>query len=176
MLRAEQTLDILYGGVDRTALPGLAEYRFGSFEMKSYEELKVQDDYQAWISDEAGDVSCPGGESKKQFEKRVVEEYERVLEKLMQGGGAGRPVGNVSVCTGGMLTPADNVGGCTGVVPTSASDTCGSAFVVCHGGTITYIMEHLAPGQKNYYEWQPKPGRGYMLSYISGQFTGYAAI
>ena len=140
MLRAEQTLDIIYGSVARMALPGLAEYRFGSFEMKSYDELKWRDDYQAWITDETGDVPCPGGESKKQFEKRILEAYACITGKLL-------------------LKAASN-----------------SAFVLCHGGTITYIMEYLLPGQKKFYKWQPKPGRGYTLSYISGQFQGYEKI
>lgn len=38
-----------------------------------------------------------------------------------------------------------------------------NAGVICHGGTIVTIMEHLCPGEKNFYEWQPAPGRGYRL-------------
>ena len=139
LLRTEQTLDILFGNVDRIAVPGIAEYHFGLFEMKSCEELKEQDDYQAWITDEAGVVSCPGGESKQQFSKRVIEGYSSILDKALQSGG-------------------------------------NSALVSCHGGTITCIMEHLMPGQKNFYEWKPQPGRGYTLAYISGQFQGYVKI
>lgn len=79
LLRTEQTIDIIYGDVHRNAIPYIAEYKFGSFEMKSYEELKDREDYQAWITDETGDYQCPRGESKKQFEKRVTEGFTRIL-------------------------------------------------------------------------------------------------
>ena len=139
LLRADQTLDVIYGNVGRITVPDIAEYHFGLFDMKSYEELKEQDDYQAWITDETGVVSCPGGESKIQFEKRIIEGYTCILDKLLQAGS-------------------------------------NSAFVSCHGGTITCIMEYLMPGQKNFYEWQPQPGRGYTLYYVSEQFQGYVII
>lgn len=37
--------------------------------------------------------------------------------------------------------------------------------LVCHGGVISAIMEHLFPEeQKTRYDWQPKNGRGYRIS------------
>ena len=40
-------------------------------------------------------------------------------------------------------------------------DTC----IITHGGVIAAIMEHLFPEErKNRYEWQPKPGCGYVIS------------
>ena len=38
-----------------------------------------------------------------------------------------------------------------------------SIAVICHGGAIVTIMEHYFPGQKEYYEWVPDNGRGYIL-------------
>ena len=39
-------------------------------------------------------------------------------------------------------------------------DTC----IIAHGGVIAAIMEHLFPEEgKNRYQWQPKPGQGYVL-------------
>lgn len=36
--------------------------------------------------------------------------------------------------------------------------------LVCHGGVIAAIMEHLFPNEgKSRYDWQPKNGRGYCL-------------
>ena len=36
--------------------------------------------------------------------------------------------------------------------------------IVTHGGVIAAIMEHLFPNEnKNRYQWQPKPGYGYMI-------------
>ena len=47
-------------------------------------------------------------------------------------------------------------------------DTC----VITHGGVIAAIMEHLFPGEnKNRYEWQPKPGLGYIV-FNATQYEG----
>ena len=44
--------------------------------------------------------------------------------------------------------------------------------VVTHGGVIAAIMEHLFPNEgKNRYQWQPRPGYGYMIDE-----QGYKAI
>jgi alpha-ribazole phosphatase len=131
LLRCEQTLDIIFGGVQREAVPGLAECRFGEFEMKSYEQLRERADYQAWINDETGNFECPGGESRKRFEKRVINAFKQIKEP---------------------------------------------AFVVCHGGAIATIMEYLFPKTKNFYEWQPGPGRGYTLSCVFGKGYEYKKI
>jgi alpha-ribazole phosphatase len=140
LLRCEQTLDIIYGEVKREAAPELAEFGFGAFELKSYEQLKEEQAYQAWITDQTGDYRCPGGESKNQFERRVIGGFEDILKKLRQKGG------NFS------------------------------AFTVCHGGAIAAVMEYLFPGIKNFYEWQPGPGRGYTLICASDRLHEYIEI
>ena len=86
LLRTEQTVDILYGSVSRTVVPDLAEYDFGRFEMKDYQELKEREDYQQWITDKTGTVPCPGGESKTQFRKRVIDGYSRIEDEILQTG------------------------------------------------------------------------------------------
>jgi len=63
-----------------------------------------------------------------------------------------------------------------GVVEETLRSACLSAFAVCHGGTISRIMEHLFPGTQNYYEWLPEPGHGYTLSYQSGEPVSYHKI
>jgi alpha-ribazole phosphatase len=133
LLRTLQTIDIIYGAdVKSTAEPLISEYKFGRFEMKSYEELKENADYQAWIMDDAGNVECPGGESKNQFNDRIKTGFANIL----------REIRNASVY---------------------------SAMISCHGGVIVSIMELLNPHTKNFYEWQPKPGRGYTLYYDYGK-------
>ena len=136
MKRADQTLDLIYGSVKRTALRGFAEFNFGDFEMKSHESLKDQDDYQAWITDETGFVSCPGGENRQGFTCRVIEEYKLLAEYLLRE----------------------------------------TAFVVCHGGVISCIMEHLFPKTRNFYEWQPGPGRGYIINFTPDGLKLYKTI
>ena len=86
LCRTEQTVDTIYGSVSRTTIPDIAEYNFGIFEMKSHEELKERLDYQAWISDETGSVPCPDGESKVQFNKRILEGYSRIISGALSSG------------------------------------------------------------------------------------------
>lgn len=63
MLRAEQTLEALYGPVPHEALPDMREIDFGDFEMKTYEELCSDPLYLAWITGDNEANVCPGGES-----------------------------------------------------------------------------------------------------------------
>ena len=137
LLRTDHTLDLLYSPEHRHVLPQLAEFNFGSFEMQSYEMLKNHSDYQAWITDETGEVGCPGGDSKQNFMSRVLKGYE--------------------ILTGNQTPDTD-------------------IFAVCHGGVIACIMEYLCPNSRNFYEWQPNPGRGYTLVYISGKLDRYETI
>jgi len=45
---------------------------------------------------------------------------------------------------------------------------------VCHGGVISGIMDYVWPGEyKNFFEWIPDPGHGYVLYVEDGSFTGY---
>ena len=40
-------------------------------------------------------------------------------------------------------------------------DTC----IITHGGVIAAVMEHLFPADgKNRYQWQPRPGKGYIVT------------
>jgi len=137
LIRTTQTLKYIYGDVCAEALPSLAEYHFGQFEMKSYEQLRNNADYQAWITDEAGLVTCPNGESKQAFMHRLLEGYNLLLEKSAQ---------------------------------------VKSTLVVSHGGVITSIMDYLFPNTHHFYEWQPKLGCGYTVSYDSIKHYEYKKI
>lgn len=39
-------------------------------------------DYQAWIIDQTGEISCPGGENRNDFRSRVQTGFSRLLEVL----------------------------------------------------------------------------------------------
>ena len=79
MRRTEETLAILYPGVTGTALPGLREINFGDFEMKSYETLKEDPQYLAWISGDNEKNVCPHGESGAQAQVRAKKALEAIL-------------------------------------------------------------------------------------------------
>lgn len=136
--RADETMALLFGLSPDRILPALTEYNFGEFEMQSYETLKERADYQAWITDKTGEVACPGGESRIQFEQRVLAAYEEVLQ---------------SVCT--------------------LHD---SVAMVCHGGVIATVMHHSFAGDKNFYDWQPQAGHGYILTVEDGICASYTPL
>lgn len=72
LLRTEQTLEILCGSVPHTVLPGLREMDFGTFEMKSYMELKGNPDFQRWCEGDNEANRCPGGESANEVAQRAL--------------------------------------------------------------------------------------------------------
>lgn len=81
MLRTEQTLYHLFGEITHRKDRRFREVDFGAFELKGYEELKSQPDYQAWISGDNEKNIPPGGESGEQMKVRVLEGLQEILEK-----------------------------------------------------------------------------------------------
>ena len=123
--RTLETLEVLYGNQCYVSMSLWTEINFGTFEMKSYEELKERLDYQIWIQN-IDTTPCPMGESKTLFKERIIKGLKQ-LEELLENG----------------------------------QDK--SAVVITHGGVISEIMNHYFPNQKNFYEWQPDFGRGYLV-------------
>ncbi|MDO4866142.1 MAG: histidine phosphatase family protein [Clostridia bacterium] len=84
--RADETLLLLTGKAPDLVLPDLREMDFGAFEMRGYEALKSDPDYQRWISDlmGSGNLPCPGGESQAQFRVRALRGGEALLRREWQ--------------------------------------------------------------------------------------------
>jgi alpha-ribazole phosphatase len=80
MLRTAETLELLYGPGESETLPAFREMDFGAFEMRSYEEMKTEPEYQAWITGDNRVNVCPGGESGAGMEARVLAGW-RELER-----------------------------------------------------------------------------------------------
>ena len=77
LCRTEQTLFEMYGReVPHATDPRMREFSFGEFEMKSYEELKDREDYQAWITGDNWRNICPNGESGEIMLNRSLEAME----------------------------------------------------------------------------------------------------
>lgn len=74
MRRANETLQLLTGRKPDAMLSDLREMNFGAFEMRGHWALMEDADYRRWLESRAGagDMPCPGGESPKQFEARVL--------------------------------------------------------------------------------------------------------
>ena len=130
MLRADQTLKLLYGEIPFMSVSELKEMNFGDFEMRAYEELKNDPHYQEWIAGDNFQKACPNGESGAQMALRVLTAFEEIARK-------GR-----------------------------------DAVIVTHGGVIAAIMQEMFPNEgKNRYEWQPKPGGGYIVDIAKKHYS-----
>ena len=78
MLRTEQTLRLIYGGVPHEVWADLREVSFGIFEGKSYDELKGRTEYEAWLAGDWFRNVPPGGESFAQAEARILSALDRM--------------------------------------------------------------------------------------------------
>lgn len=70
LLRCQETARILYPMLVPVTLPSLIELNMGAFEGKTYEQLKDDPAYRAWI-DSRGMSAPPGGESGRDFTARL---------------------------------------------------------------------------------------------------------
>lgn len=82
--RTMETQKILFGDVESKSMAEFSEMNFGLFEMKSYQELKHQMDYQKWISDIEKNT-CPLGESQAAFINRINDGLVRLERQLKAG-------------------------------------------------------------------------------------------
>lgn len=82
--RANETLELLFPKISYEQREEFWEYDFGDFELKSYEELKENKDYINWILDKYGNIACPHGESKIDFNKRIKEGFIKFLKSLKE--------------------------------------------------------------------------------------------
>ena len=80
MRRCSETLTLLFGNVPYEVMDGFREIDFGAFEMKSYEELKNDPDYQQWLNRDPEISPPPGGESGTQMTERVLSAYQSVVQ------------------------------------------------------------------------------------------------
>lgn len=83
MIRTEETLTAIYGDLPHRVDPAFQEIDFGLFENHSYEELKDDPAYQAWISGDNEANVCPGGESGVQMTARVLAAWEALSEDTL---------------------------------------------------------------------------------------------
>lgn len=144
MVRTEQTFRIIYGDKPHRKMEEFRELDFGDFEMHSYEELRARVEYQAWITAENMSEAPPNGESIEDFNKRVIEGFEKIKteHELLMLKLRNREKEALTVC-------------------------------VCHGGVICSVMNYIWPDETdNFYEWIPDPGHGYVLEMEDGKVTG----
>lgn len=78
MKRTEQTLALLFGDVPHGQNAAFREIDFGKFEMHSYDQLKDDPDYIAWISGDNERNVPPGGECGEEMTRRVLAAFRQL--------------------------------------------------------------------------------------------------
>ncbi len=76
--RCDETMELLFGRPPGEVVPELREIDFGAFEMRGYEELKDDPDYQVWLTGDNEKNVPPGGESGEQMRARALAAFEAV--------------------------------------------------------------------------------------------------
>lgn len=80
MKRCVQTAELIYPGQKIVTEPELKECDFGRFEGKTYEELKDDPAYLAWL-ESGGTLAFPEGEDQEAFRSRCADGVRRWLQK-----------------------------------------------------------------------------------------------
>lgn len=149
MLRADQTLKVIYGNVPFKTIPLLREMSFGSWECKTFNELQKEPEYEEWINNKEGSFAFPGGGDS------VISFNERIQKGLKE------------LCGYQRLKELSR--------RHSGKDTV--SIMVCHGGTIAAAMEGWFPGDReNFWQWIPATGRGFTVEFKESEPFSYKAI
>lgn len=85
LTRTVETADILFPGVRQIKVPGIEEMDFGLFEGKTYDELKDDPDYCAWL-DSGGMMRVPGGESRDEYISRTADALTGIIDECREAG------------------------------------------------------------------------------------------
>ena len=85
LCRSAQTAQILFPMAEQRIVPDLQEMDFGDFEGHTYDEMKEDPLYQAWL-DSGGENACPNGESKAAFCERVCRAFETLVDESLSRG------------------------------------------------------------------------------------------
>lgn len=149
MLRADQTLKVIYGNVPFKTIPLLREMNFGSWECKTFNELQKEPEYEEWINNKEGSFTFPGGGDS------VISFNERIQKGLKE------------LCGYQRLKELSH--------RHSGKDAV--SIMVCHGGTIAAAMEGWFPGDReNFWQWIPATGRGFTVEFKESEPFSYKAI
>ena len=77
MMRCRESAALIYPGQNQEIIAEISECSFGEFEGKTYQELKHQPEYIAWID---GNGHPPAGEDRQEFSSRVWRGFLTILD------------------------------------------------------------------------------------------------
>ena len=82
--RCKQTLTLLYPDAKPDIVPGLSECDFGDWEGKDVRQLGQDEMFRKWASGMSAEI--PNGESAADFERRVSDAFETIVNSLITSG------------------------------------------------------------------------------------------
>ena len=85
LVRTAQTARILFPGARQIVAAELREMDFGDFVGRTYDEMKDDAAYCAWL-DSGCESACPNGESKAAFCERVCCAFEKLADEALARG------------------------------------------------------------------------------------------
>lgn len=146
MLRANETMNIIFGKVRREIISNLAERDFGIFEKHSHEELLSNPEYMRWITENT-ETENPGGvESMTQFRERIRTGFNELLDMHAKRKNEKLEENRNSVC------------------------------VCHAGAISVIIMYLFDPNCENFYSYTPDTGRGYVLEIENDKPISYSKL
>lgn len=83
--RAKRTAEMLCPQLEKLETRAFRELHFGEWEMKTYDDLKSNLDYRAWI-DAPESITPPGGESFQAMKERVDAGFEQLRVTVLEHG------------------------------------------------------------------------------------------
>ena len=81
-----ETAELLFPDTETERLPGLDEMDFGIFEGRSIYELETDEDFQKWVSPNAGNFIPKGAEPPERFADRVLECIDEIIQSALENG------------------------------------------------------------------------------------------
>lgn len=82
--RCVQTADMLYPDILTESVDGLMDMNLGSFEGKTFEQLRGDEAFRDWLGDSA-EYPPPGGEQLDAFTERVIIAVNGIFNRMMTG-------------------------------------------------------------------------------------------
>ena len=159
MSRCKMTCDILFPDKIYTVIDEFHEMDFGSFEMKNYQELKDNADYQRWI-DSNGTIAFPEGESRQEFVLRCMSGFDKMLSKTC----CCVESDSIRLIKSPLKITIDNKNDNVYIKNNNQVLKMISITAVVHGGTIMAILSSL--NKDEYYNYQCKNAEGYICRFI----------
>ena len=146
MLRANQTMNIIFGKVKREIISNLQERDFGDFEKHSHEELLSNPAYVRWINEHTETEKPAGIESMTEFRERIRTGFNELLDMHLKRKSEKSEENRNSVC------------------------------VCHAGAISVIIMYLFDPNCENFYEYTPDTGRGYVIEIENGEPISYSKL